>query len=49
MDTNTILLILFVVVMALCCGPMMFMRGRRRNHKPSAHEADKPSSDIEPK
>ena len=45
-DVNTILSIVFVVVMLLCCGPMLFMRGKRRNGR---NDAGKTSRDIEPK
>lgn len=49
MDANTILAIVLVVVMVLCCGPMLFMRGKRRNDKNDADKADASSRDIEPK
>jgi hypothetical protein len=43
----TTLLTVFILVVALCCGPVLFIRSRRGNEMHGADEAAKPFREIE--
>jgi hypothetical protein len=53
MDSNTISLIILVLVLAFCCGPMLFMMGRRGkkpgNDKENSGTTEKSSNETESK
>ena len=53
MDSSTINIVVLVLILVLCCGPMIFMMGRHGNGegggKGDSGKTGKPSGDGEPK